>query len=936
MSTDTTRWRRVRGLIETAMDLAGDERVRFLDTACAGDPALRTEAEALLAQDARTGGLEPSPSLPTPEPSAAPGRRIGAFALVREIGSGGMGKVYLAEREDGGFRQRVAIKVIKRGMDTDDILRRFKLERQLLAGLEHPNIARLYDGGATDDGLPYLALEFVDGIAIDRWCDEHRSTVRERIELFLCVCSAVHHAHQNLVVHRDLKPSNILVTSAGVPKLVDFGIAKVLLPEGAEHAVERTSTEQRLLTPAYASPEQLRGDPITTASDVFSLGVVLYELLAGTKPFRPEDRVPGATGSRTAERPSTVLRTADRAGKIGAARRIDATSLRRMLSGDLDTIVLAALQDDPARRYPSVDQLASDLRRHLDGLPVSARPDSWSYRASKFVRRNKVLVGAGVVLVIALVGGFAVSTVLSFQAVHARDAETLQRRIAERRFADVRELATKFIFEVHTAIEPLHGSLPARQLIIRTATDFLERLAREEKDDASLQLQLAQSWMRIGEIQSSRGTASVGNTGAALKSYERTRVIAQDLFRVDPTNGVKGHLLLRSQIRIAEMLLGLQRLPEARDLCLQTLASCEQLVAANPGDRTLERERVHDHTRLAEVLRALGEHEDCLVHYRASVALSEDLARAWAGDDDIQASLGAAIQRLGEFLDQELHYDEALAEEERALAIYVRIVQRHPERADWRREVAVCRHFLARIENHQGCDDEACGESRASLESFLSLSRGDEMNYSARADAASSLSQHGSLLLAAGQPSEAVPCCRASLELFDDLVRRDPENLEVRRNLAMAGGCLARSLLHSGDDEEAVRVFRESRGEFEEISGASPGDHAVRNDSCLNDGVFGQACLAAAEEPGAGPACRLRRLREAHAWLLSGIGGLRELQAEDHATQAAQALLPTFEKGLAQSRSRLLEAGEGVDSGAPDPPDSKEGQRPPPRNTRNP
>src|SRR5260221_4521878 len=236
MSTDTTRWRRVRGLIETAMDLAGDERVRFLDTACAGDPALRTEAEALHAQDARTGGLEPSPSLPTPEPSAAPGPGIGAFALVREIGSGGMGKVCLAEREDGGFRQRVAIKVIKRGMDTDDILRRFKLERQLLAGLEHPNIARLYDGGATDDGLPYLALEFVDGIAIDRWCDEHRSTVRERIELFLCVCSAVHHAHQNLVVHRDLKPSNILVTSAGVPKLVDFGIAKVLLPEGAEHA----------------------------------------------------------------------------------------------------------------------------------------------------------------------------------------------------------------------------------------------------------------------------------------------------------------------------------------------------------------------------------------------------------------------------------------------------------------------------------------------------------------------------------------------------------------------------------------------------------------------------------------------------------------------------------------------------------------------------
>jgi serine/threonine protein kinase/formylglycine-generating enzyme required for sulfatase activity len=429
MSTDTTRWRRIRGLVESAMELAEKERAGYLDGVCAGDLALRREVESLLAQDAPTGGPVPSSGR-----SELASRRIGPFALVREIGSGGMGKVYLAEREEGGFRQRVAIKVLKRGMDTDDILRRFKLERQLLAGLEHPNIARLYDGGATEDGLPYLALELVEGVAIDRWCDEHRATVRERIELFLCVCSAVHYAHQNLVVHRDLKPSNILVTSAGVPKLLDFGIAKVLLPGGSELTIERTSTEQRLLTPAYASPEQLRGEPITTASDVYSLGVVLCELLVGSKPFRETAPPSGAPGSRAAEKPSTVLDALEKKEEIGAARRVGTSLLRRMLSGDLDTIVLTALREDPARRYPTVDRLASDLRRHLDGLPVSARPDSWSYRASKFVRRNKLVVGAAVLLLLALVGGFTASTLLYFQ-------KETQRRLAEQRADDVLSLS---------------------------------------------------------------------------------------------------------------------------------------------------------------------------------------------------------------------------------------------------------------------------------------------------------------------------------------------------------------------------------------------------------------------------------------------------------------------------------------------------------------
>ncbi len=398
---DQERWQRIEALCEAAEPLDGAARRALLDRECATDPALCEEVLSLLAQlDAAPGFLERSLLARTTDQTVErgglpPGTSIGSYRLQRLLGRGGMGEVYLASRDVDGASQAVALKVTRRGMATEEVLARFRLERRILANLRHPNVAQLLDAGATDDGRPYFVMEYVEGEPITQWCDARRLAVAERVRLFQAVCAAVQHAHQHLVVHRDIKPRNILVTADGTPKLLDFGIGKVLSATDALGAEVDTSTQMRLLTPEYAAPEQVTGAAVTTATDVYALGVLLYELLAGRHPYlagdesRPE--VERAVLEAAPTRPST------RASGAGE-RATDPAGLRRRLAGDLDTIVLMALRKEPSRRYPSASALAEDLQRHLDGLPVRARPDTLGYRTRKFVRRNAgAVIGAGAV-----------------------------------------------------------------------------------------------------------------------------------------------------------------------------------------------------------------------------------------------------------------------------------------------------------------------------------------------------------------------------------------------------------------------------------------------------------------------------------------------------------------------------------------------------------
>ncbi|HEY2736840.1 MAG TPA: serine/threonine-protein kinase [Thermoanaerobaculia bacterium] len=467
MTSDRDRFRLIDTLFGRALEKPPAEREAFLAAACAGDADLRREVERLLAADGQAGTFfDHPPALPAlPEDTAfhLPAR-LGAYQLLREIGRGGMGTVYLARRDDEQYEQEVAIKVLRWGIAGAETVHRFHTERQILARLVHPGIARLYDGGRTGDGRPFLVMELVSGLPLDEHCDRNALGIDERLEIFLRVCAAVQHAHQSLLVHRDLKPSNILVTAAGEPKLLDFGIAKQLTPEGG--GADLTRTGSRLMTPSYASPEQVRGEPITTTSDVYSLGVVLFELLAGCSPYRAGSGLPHeierAICDQEPERPSQALFRDSRDGRDGAsraeaiarARGTGSAALRRRLRGDLDTIVLTALRKDPAQRYGTAAELAADIDRHLRHLPVAAQPDSLLYRARKLLRRRRSAVAAAAVLALAT-------------AAFLLGLAEQQRRIVRER--DKAQAALGFLVDLFGAANPYHehGEPPTAAEILR-------------------------------------------------------------------------------------------------------------------------------------------------------------------------------------------------------------------------------------------------------------------------------------------------------------------------------------------------------------------------------------------------------------------------------------------------------------------------------------
>ncbi len=434
-------WQCIEVLFQAALEHQPEARIAYLETACAADDPLRVEVEALLLAHEKASNFIEKPAFKakafelsaekqTPadeQVNDSTGKRIGAYRILREIGRGGMGAVFLATRDDDEYQKQVAIKLIKRGMDTDLILRRFKNERQILASLEHPNIARLIDGGSTVEGLPYLVMEYIEGTPIDRYCDQEKLSTNERLKLFGQLCSAVHYAHQNLVIHRDLKPSNILVTKDGTPKLLDFGIAKLLNPGLDFRTMDATETAMQMMTPNYASPEQVRGEPITVASDVYSLGVLLYELLTGHRPYRLKNSsakvILQAVLDEQPEKPSLVVarvETTDDAPTTGsltpesvsATRDGEPGKLRRKLVGDIDKIVLMALRKEVSRRYTSVEQLSQDISRHLSGLPILAHKDTFSYRASKFIKRHKIAFASS--LTVAVVALFIAASAFLF------------------------------------------------------------------------------------------------------------------------------------------------------------------------------------------------------------------------------------------------------------------------------------------------------------------------------------------------------------------------------------------------------------------------------------------------------------------------------------------------------------------------------------------
>jgi serine/threonine protein kinase/tetratricopeptide (TPR) repeat protein len=541
------RWARVKQLFEAAADLAPNERASLLNDECDGDDALRHEVESLLESDSQTDGFIEQPVLEIPRnlfPEAPneslTGRQFGAYQIIREIGRGGLGAVYLAARADDEYRKEVAIKLVRRGLDTDDILRRFRNERQILAQLDHPNIARLIDGGTTDEGLPYFVMEYVNGEPIGAYCDGHSLGTTERLNLFRKVCAAVTYAHQNLVIHRDLKPSNILIATDGEPKLLDFGIAKLLGQD--EEALAQTMTGQRVMTPEYASPEQVKGENITTASDVYSLGVLLYELLTGRRPYRLKtrtaDEIARAITDQEPERPSTAIAKGDGNSKFEIRNS-------RFLKGDLDNIVLMAMRKEPARRYSSVGQFSEDIRRHLEGLPVIARKDTWNYRAGKFIKRNKIGIAASAVVALALIGGLATALWQANAARQERDVANAEQLKAMR----INEFLQQMLSFSNQSV---YSVAPVAQTKNVTVNQMLDEIApRIEAELADQPEVRAQILRTIASAFASQGIYDKAEKNYRSALETQTRIFGTDHAETAATMTQFGILAMR-QGKIAE------------------------------------------------------------------------------------------------------------------------------------------------------------------------------------------------------------------------------------------------------------------------------------------------------------------------------------------------------------------------------------------------
>jgi non-specific serine/threonine protein kinase/serine/threonine-protein kinase len=761
------------------------------------------------------------------------GTMLGPYRVLHEIGRGGMGAVYLAVRSDDAFRKRVAVKVLKRGMDSDAIVGRFRHERQILAGLEHPYIAGLIDGGTTENGLPYFVLEYVEGEPIDSYCDGRRLDTTARLELFRKVCAAVQYAHQNLIVHRDLKPANVLVTADGTPKLLDFGIAKLLDPEFPSAAAATVAGPQ-MMTPEYASPEQVRGEPVSTASDVYSLGVMLYELLTGCRPYRITSRTPAEIARVVCDsepvRPSTAVTSsarevvADAAGgadvpsRTAAPSSTDGARLRRRLAGDLDNIILKALSKEPARRYASVDLFSEDLRRHMAGLPVTARKDTLGYRTSKFVARNRPAVIASALVLVALIAGI-VGT--SWQARAARR----ERLRAEQRFDQVRELANASLFELHDAIRDLPGSTKARQLLVSRGLGYLDKLAADAGDRPDLRRELAAGYVRVGDVQGRPFNPNLGDTAGALESYRKSVAIYESIGAADSSDAGLRRELATALVRLSEALAATSDTAGALSAAQRALTLQQSAATGGAGDGAvpaeLRRELAASYSRVGDLLSATGDTRGALEQRRLALGLMETLAASDPDDPSNLRQLGVAYQKLGNSLGNPNYPNVgdtagALVQLERAADVYRRATTLHRANAMFRRNAAVIDSNIADVLLALGRSDEALARQRRALTAFEALAAADPTNEAANNDVAISRSKIGEMLDAGGQSAEAVAEYRHALAIHQRMAKGDPGNDSLRLELASDYNRLATAQAKLGDREvslanhtRAVEIARE-------------------------------------------------------------------------------------------------------------------------------
>jgi len=758
----TAAWEQVKDIFSSVLEADPERRNDLLDERCGDDNILRGEVESWLASHAASEGFIETPVFSVnslvEQPSPMSGRQFGNYRIIRAIAHGGMGAVYLARRTDGEFEQEVALKIVRQSIAERQMVERFRRERQILASLNHPNIAKLLDGGVSENGEPFLAMEFVEGSTIAEYVQTSKLSLNERLMLFLKVCSAVAYAHRNLVVHRDIKPGNILVTNSGEPKLLDFGLAK-LIDEGLGQDVTSTRTEFRALTPAYASPEQLKGEAITTSSDVYSLGVLLYEMLTGHRPFKFDGMsVVEMIRAISASEPDSPSRTAGPNGK---------------LKGDLDNIVLRALRNEPDRRYRSVEQFSEDIQRYLDGLPVRARKDTIPYRVSKFVLRHRIGVGAAVLVLMVLITGIVLTV--------------REKRKADRRFNDVRQLANALVFEVDDEIQK--GPTKGREMIAKRALEYLDSLALESGNETDLQLELAAGYVKVGDIQGKPYRPNLGDTVGAQASYQKAIHILESLRAADPSNLVtQRHLSFayqnigRVQQRNSEWEASLES--EQRAVTLS-----QALTDADPENFDYQNLLADNYLHFGEALYQTGrgasiaEQHQAIDYFRKALAIHSSLSVAKPEVAEYRYAMGVdyeyvgiAFNRLGDMTGDLENHLAALENHHKEREINESLAASDPSNAAYRRIVADVYGEIGLSELRLGRTAAAAENFRHKLAIFESVKASDPTNVEAVRDVVNSLTELGNSLAKSGDSAGALAQLRKARELVQKLSEAEPTN----------------------------------------------------------------------------------------------------------------------------------------------------------------
>ena len=849
--TDASRWTQIEEIFHEALELPENEREAWLDARCGGDAELRAEVASLIASDREAVGSRIGSEVKRAfvqfgagDQQQVEGRRFGPYRLIRELGRGGMGAVYLAARDDQQYESEVAIKLVRPGLDTDFILRRFRRERQILARLQHPNIARLLDGGTADDGTPYLVMEYIRGTWITKYAAEKELTVDERLRLFLPVCAAVEHAHRHFIVHRDLKPGNILIDESGAPKLLDFGVSKLLLSDQTDPA---DTQGVGMITPAYASPEQVLGDPVTVVSDVYSLGAVLYELLSGVGAHRIEQCTPLAL-----ERAICLDQTIAPSDAV----RKNAT-LSRRLRGDLDNIILRAMQKQPERRYLSVEQFEEDLRRHLEHRPVMARPDSVAYRMGKFLRRNRVVVAMGSLFVTSFIVGTAA-------ALH-------EANIAQDHFQQVRKLATTFVFDVEESVRELPGSRPVRQLIAKTGLEYLGNLSRSSERDWDLKRELATAYIRIGELQGGTGTSNLGDLTGAMDSFRNAQALLDAVLQHAPGDRKAAIDRMMVSHRMSNTYREMGQTAPATDALEDGLRRSAALLTTTPGDYDVLQYASVFHLDLARMRQQSGDLSRAAEETSTAIPLLKKLTELRPDNREDLANLASSHARLGAIQAELGRKDEALSSYREGVTALENILKRFPDKLQSRHELMLAYSHVGDTLGNPAYDnfgDEAGareayakmaeiaealqrmdpGDVRATSDYGIALLRmaivsppdtkraGLEKahEYLTRALPPNSKDRGtrfhkawnevelGDVLLAAGDHKSSGGEYRAAIATFESGDPLDPTDSSSHRWLILAARKLAEEQVRSGDREGALAVMDKTLELAKRIDAAVP------------------------------------------------------------------------------------------------------------------